>query len=69
MGPEHRAKIAAAIKVLGAAEVARRLGLSAEAVLRLAGDFGSQAGTEALAMQRLDSLGELVQSEPPPHAA
>jgi hypothetical protein len=56
MKPEHRARICAAIKVRGASEVARRLGLSTEAVLRLAGDFGSHEGTEVLALQRLSAL-------------
>ena len=52
----QRERIAQAIRTLGATETARRLGLSTEATLRLAGDFGTQAGTEALATQRLDRL-------------
>ena len=53
---EQREMVAAAIRRLGIADVAKRLGLSNEAVLRLAGNFGSQAGTEALAVQRLERL-------------
>ena len=56
MTKKQREQIANAIHTLGATEVARRLGLSTEAVLRLAGDFGTQAGTEALAVQRLGRL-------------
>lgn len=52
----HRAQIGDAIRRLGVSEVARRLGLSNESVLRLAGDFGSQTGTEALAVSRLGRL-------------
>jgi hypothetical protein len=58
MTNKERERIAIAIRTLGATETARRLGLSTEATLRLAGDFGTQAGTEALAAQRLDRLGE-----------
>jgi hypothetical protein len=61
-GPEHRAKISAAIKRLGVSEVARRLGISTEGVLRLGGGFGSQAGTKALAVQRLPVLDEESES-------
>lgn len=53
---EQRAVLATAIRRLGVIEAAKRLGLSNEAVLRVAGDFGSQAGTEALLVQRLDRL-------------
>lgn len=53
---EQRATLAAAIKRLGISEVSRRLGLSHESVLRLAADAGSQAGTAALAVQRLGRL-------------
>lgn len=53
---EQRAVVASAIRRLGVSEAARRLGISNESILRLAGDFGSQAGTEALAVQRLDRL-------------
>jgi hypothetical protein len=56
MTDEQRTKIGAAIKTLGATEVARRLGLSRESVLRLGGGFGSHAATEAVAAQRLASL-------------
>jgi hypothetical protein len=52
----QRAVIAAAIGKYGVSETARRLGLSAEAVLRLAGDFGSHQGTELLAINRLGAL-------------
>jgi hypothetical protein len=56
MNDRQRAKIAEAIRSYGASEVARRLGLSTEAVLRLAGDFGSHEGTELLAIKRLGAL-------------
>lgn len=52
----QRAAIAEAIRRLGVGEVAKRLGISNEAILRLAGDFGSQAGTEALVASRMDRL-------------
>jgi hypothetical protein len=53
---EQRAQIGDAIRRLGVSEAAKRLGISNEALLRLAGGFGSQAGTEALAVQRLERL-------------
>lgn len=53
---EQREVVAGAIRRLGVCEAARRLGISNESILRLAGDFGSQSGTEALAVQRLDRL-------------
>lgn len=53
---EQRAKVAEAVKRLGVSEVGKRLGLSNETVLRLAGDFGSQSGTEALAASRIGRL-------------
>ncbi len=56
ISPEQRSAIGEAIRRLGVSEAARRLGISNEALLRLAGDFGSQAGTEALAVQRLERL-------------
>jgi len=55
---EQRQTIAEAIRRLGLTEVATRLGISTESVCRVAGDFGSQAGTEALAVQRLERLVE-----------
>jgi transposase-like protein len=61
MGNEHitqeqRAAIGEAVRRLGVSEVARRLGLANESVLRVVADAGSQAGTEALAVARLDRL-------------
>lgn len=56
MTAEQRGEIANAIRRLGVSEAAKRLGISNEAILRLAGDFGSQAGTEALAVQRIARL-------------
>ncbi len=53
---DQRAKIGEAIRRLGVTEAAKRLGISNEALLRVAGDFGSQAGTEALAVQRIERL-------------
>ena len=53
---EQRIKVADAVRRLGVGEVARRLGLSGETVLRIAGDFGSQAGSEALAASRIGRL-------------
>ncbi len=59
ISPEQRATVAEAIRRLGVSEVAKRLGISNESVLRLAGDFGSQAGTAALAVQRLERLSDV----------
>ena len=53
---EQREAVADALRNLGVGEVAKRLGLSNEAVLRIAGGFGSQAGTEALAASRIGRL-------------
>ena len=55
---DQRATIAEAIRRLGVIEAARRLGISNEATLRLAHAYGSQPGTEALAVSRLGRLGE-----------
>jgi hypothetical protein len=55
---EQRGVISAAIHRLSVTEVASRLGLSNETVLRIAGGFGAQAGSVALAVQRLGRLGE-----------
>jgi hypothetical protein len=52
----QRSRLTEAIKTLGASEVARRMELSTEAVLRLAIGAGSHAGTELLAQQRLERL-------------
>ncbi len=57
---EQRAIIAEALDRLGVSEAAKRLGISNESVLRLAGGWGSQSGTEALAVQRLDRLTDVV---------
>lgn len=56
ISPEQRASVVDALRRLGVSEVAKRLGLSNESVLRLAHDHGSQAGTEALAASRLERL-------------
>ncbi len=53
---EQRAVVSSAIHRLGVTEAAKRLGISNESILRLAGGYGSQAGTEALVAQRLDRL-------------
>lgn len=58
MSQEQRAILGERMRALGVAEVAKRLGLSNEAVLRLAVGVTSQAGTEALAVARLGRLGE-----------
>ena len=56
MTADQRTAVAVAIRRLGVCEVAKRLGISNESILRIAGDFGSQAGTEALVVQRLERL-------------
>lgn len=53
---EQREQLAEAIRKLGIVEVAKRLGLARESVARVAGNFGSQAGTEALAAARMGRL-------------
>ena len=56
MTTEQRAKIVDAIKVFGASEVARRLGLSREATLGLAIPGVVHNGTEAQAVRSLAKL-------------
>lgn len=56
MTQEQRAQVVDALQRLGVPEVAKRLGLSNESVLRLAVGVGSQVGTEALAVARLGRL-------------
>jgi hypothetical protein len=56
MTNEQRARVAQAIRLLGATKTAEILGLSTEATLRVAGDFGPRAGSDALAAQRLPLL-------------
>ncbi len=53
---EQRATVAAALVRLGVKEVAARLGLSNESVIRVAHGYGSLAGTEALTVARLGRL-------------
>ena len=54
--PEQRTTIAEAARRLGVVEAAKRLGISSETMLRIAGGFGSQSGSEALAASRIDRL-------------
>lgn len=53
---EQRRVVLSAIHRLGVSEAARRLGISNESILRVAANAGSQAGTEALTVQRLERL-------------
>ena len=64
MDESHRTRIAEAIRSLGASEVARRLGLSTETVLRLAGGFGAHPGTELLAVTRIEALADRPNGAP-----
>lgn len=64
MTAEQRARVARAIRTIGATETARRLGLSTEATLRVGGDFGSQPGTEDRAVLRLPRLDDEREASP-----
>jgi hypothetical protein len=60
-----RAQVSHAIRQQGAARVARTLGLSREAVLQYAGDFGERSGTEAQVLRNLHRLSDEPTSSDP----
>jgi hypothetical protein len=63
LSPDERARIAAAIRMVGPGEIGRRLGgLSTEATLRLAGDFGSHPATETHAAEHLSALDDIIEA-------
>jgi hypothetical protein len=66
MAVDIRTLVARSVRKNGAAQVARTLGVSREAVLAYAGDFPRQLGTDAVIEQR---AGRLSGAEPPPEAA
>lgn len=51
-----RERVAESLRCRGVTKTSELLGLSAEATLRYAGGFGSQVGTEAQVLSRLDRL-------------
>jgi hypothetical protein len=66
---ELRRRIRAAIERFGVRRVARLLGLSAEATLRLGGGFGTQVGTLMVARAHIERLDVLAADTGEPSAA
>ncbi len=54
-----RSIVGNAVRKHGAAKVARKLGISREAVLAYAGDFRTQAGTDAIIEQRAGRISDM----------